>query len=206
MEKKDTEDLIEIVKKVTKTLVFDKFNIPFDVTRGYPNDPILFNRDFNFNIGIDVDRYLQKDKEYSKFINELYKKVYSSLRYVNLSENLGFLDYYYYNDSETQKKLQTLTNIVNKELKTEYNLTDEEIKEVNANYTLLTQTANQRVQFKVLLNGYDFDGSNYVHEKTRDKLPCRALKDFMLQHYAFFHELFTNTGYLNVYASDNICG
>jgi hypothetical protein len=203
MEKKDIRDQIEVVKKVTKTLVFDKFNIPFDVEIYNPSDPLFLNYDLNFNVGIDVDRYLQNDKEYSKFINGLYIKVYKSLRYINLSEKMGGMDFYTYNDNETEKKIQQLNNLINKELKEEYELTDEEIKKVNANYVLKTRALNGSVQFTLFCYGYN-NPNVYVSEKTRDKLSCGDLRDLMIESY-YKTDFIKNKSYLHLHVDSQIC-
>lgn len=176
----DIREKVKISKKVVDQLVFGKYNIPYDIKMEYSR-----HRDtwyMTFWVNVDVDRLTnftsQYDPEYENFMENLDKKIPNALRYINIQDMYGGVLYDYYNDDETEEKMNNLTQRLYQELENQYNVRPHEAEQSNIYFYYYKPSSDE------LYTRIEFLGDNIVvkDENTGEEVElvsCSQVSDLM---------------------------
>lgn len=176
----DIREKVKISKKVVDQLVFGKYNIPYDIKMEYNRHRDMWY--MTFWVDVDVDRLTnftsQYDPEYENFMENLDKKIPNALRYINIQDMYGGVLYDYYNDDETEEKMNNLTQRLYQELENQYNVRPHEAEQSNIYFYYYKPSSDE------LYTRIEFLGDNIVvkDENTGEEVElvsCSQVSDLM---------------------------
>jgi len=187
MTKKETIEFrkkMEKAQKVLDQLVFNKFNIPYDIKPEYTRF-----RDhwiFNLWIDVDVDRYVSFSpsfqQEYQDYVDLLDDRVKNSLRYVNLQNDFGGLFFDYINDDQVDEYMERLNQKLYRELENKYNVRPHEIKNADISY-FLYKSGDDMVDIRIEFGGENITGKDEETGEEIELVSCKEIQDIMFDIY-----------------------
>lgn len=189
MMKKDSneeiEKKIELANKVLKPLVFDKFNIPYEIRPEFSTYTDLWF--LTIFIDIDVDRFIEFspdfNQEYQNYIDEINYRIINTLKYVNLQDYYSGVVYGYYNDDKVDDIMDNLNNQLYKRLMDTYNITIKDIHDSGIFYNL---DKNQ--------DSFENIAIEFVGDNIGQVVTCDELEQIMED---IYYENNIETSYLN---------
>jgi len=182
--KDDIKKKIKFADKILKQLVFNKFNIPYDIK---PEWSAFKNKwTFDIWIDIDVDRYTDFspnfEQEYQNYIDTLYNRIKNSLMYVNLQNDFGELFFDYINDDETEDVITQLTQELYNALENKYNVRYNEIENSDI-YYYLYKSDMESPYFRVELLGNPIIIEDEDTGEEQELVTCQELEEMMITNY-----------------------
>lgn len=172
------KNIEKVVDSLMEHLVFNNYNVPHHIHYTYLEDDDL---EIGFDLGVNARKYLSIsptfDPKYQEFINEIEKKIYNALRYVNLQSKFQSINYYYYEKSIFTEIENDLNEKLFIALNETYNITKQEMEESEIYFQVLEVEGNW-VGVKLYLYGQEvvLDSEN----KTL-KISCRDLMNKMFE-------------------------
>lgn len=171
---------LRISKKVLDQLVFRKFNIPYDIKMEYSRHHEMWY--MVFWVDVDVDRLTnftsQYDPKYENFMENLNDEIKKSLHYVNLQGMFGGVLYDYYNDDETEEKMNELTQRLYQELENRYNVRPHEAAQNNI-YFYYYKPSSDELYTRIEFLGDDIVVKDEETGEEMELVSCSQISDLM---------------------------
>jgi len=177
---KNITEKISIANKVLEQLVFDKFNITFEIEThysGYWDKWVI-----RIMVDVDVDRYCdftsKYDYAYEKHMDNLERNVENALAYVDLKGAFDGLLLYYVNDYETEQIFTNLNEKLYTELENKFNVGRSDIENSDI-YYYLYKSELEYVYFKTEFVGNEIEVEDEQTGKMSTIVTCYELYQIM---------------------------
>lgn len=177
---KNIREKISMANKVLEQLVFDKFNIPFEIDTHYSGH---WNElTIRIMVDVDVDRYCnftsKYDYAYEKHMDNLERNVENALAYVDLKGAFDGLLLYYVNDYETEQIFTNLNEKLYTELENKFNVGRSDIENSDI-YYYLYKSELEYVYFRTEFVGNEIEVEDEQTGKMSTIVTCYELDQMM---------------------------
>jgi len=177
---KNITEKISIANKVLEQLVFDKFNISFEIETHYSGYWDKWT--IRIMVDVDVDRYCdftsKYDYAYEKHMDNLERNVENTLAYVDLKGAFDGLIFYYFNDYETEQIFTNLNEKLYTELENKFNVGRSDIENSDI-YYYLYKSEIEYVGFRTEFVGNEIEVKDEQTGKMSTIVTCYELDQMM---------------------------
>lgn len=176
----DNIDYIKHAKMILDNLVFDKFNINYEISKEYQRRTEKWY--LTLHIDVDVDRYVSfspsYQQEYENYMNNIYDRIKNTLRYIDLQDYFGGILFYYVNDDETDAILYEYNQKLYRELENQYNVRPNEIRKADIFYYLYKSEGDQ-IEMHIELIGNNIEVFDKDTNKIVELVSCQQVESTM---------------------------